>query len=117
MKNVLLVDDAMFIRNALKLILVKNGFNIVGEAGDGLQAVEQYKVLKPDIITMDITMPNMDGLQALKEIRKLDKMVKIVMVSAVGKEETVKEAIISGANSFILKPFDQEKVLKVMEKV
>ena len=117
MKRVLLVDDAVFIRNSLKMILEKNGFTVVGQASDGLEGVKLYEELKPDIVTMDVTMPNMDGLEALKRIRQADKNAKIVMITAMGKEEIVREAIISGATSFIVKPFNEEKVLAVVNKI
>lgn len=115
--RVLVVDDAMFMRNSLKIILERNDIEVVGMAGNGLEAISQYKSLKPDVVTMDITMPEMDGLEALKEIIKLDKAAKVVMITAVGKEETVREAVISGARNFIVKPFQEEKVITVMKKL
>lgn len=115
--RVLVVDDAMFMRNSLKIILERNEIEVVGMAGNGLEAISQYKSLKPDVVTMDITMPEMDGLEALKEIIKIDKAAKIVMITAVGKEETVREAVISGARNFIVKPFQEEKVITVMKKL
>ncbi len=117
MKRVLLVDDAVFIRGNLKLILEKNGYEVVGQAEDGLQAISMYKSLEPDLVTMDVTMPNMDGLQALAEIRNLDKSAKIVMITAMGKEDIVRQAIIGGATNFIVKPFNEEKVLAVLQKI
>jgi len=117
MKRVLIVDDAMFIRNSLRIILEKNGYEVVGQAGDGEEAIEQYKALRPDFVTMDVTMPKMDGLEALKNIKAFDVKANIIMVTAVGKEETVREAIMSGAKSFIVKPFNEEKVIKVIEKL
>ncbi len=117
MKRVLVVDDAMFIRNSLRIILEKNGFEVVGQACDGIEAISQYKTLKPDFVTMDVTMPNMDGLEALKNIRAFDTAAKVIMVTAVGKEETVREAIMSGAKSFIVKPFNEEKVMRVLGKL
>lgn len=117
MKRVLLVDDAMFIRNSLKIILEKNGFEVVGQAEDGEQAVKMYETLMPDVVTMDVTMPNMDGLQALNAIKAKDKMAKVIMVTAMGKEEIVRQAIMSGATNFIVKPFNEEKVMAVMQKI
>lgn len=117
MKRVLLVDDALFIRGNLKLILEKNGYEIVGQADDGIQAVNLYKALRPDLVTMDVTMPNMDGLQALTEIRKFDPAAKVVMITAMGKEDIVRQAIVSGATNFIVKPFNEEKVIAVMGKI
>lgn len=115
--RVLVVDDAMFMRNSLKIILERNDIEVVGMAGNGLEAISQYKALKPDVVTMDITMPEMDGLEALKEIIKLDKAAKVVMITAVGKEETVREAVVNGARNFIVKPFQEEKVITVMKKL
>jgi two-component system chemotaxis response regulator CheY len=117
MKRVLLVDDAVFIRNNLKMMLEKNGYEIVGQAADGVEGVRMYQELRPDFVTMDVTMPNMDGLEALKEIKKMDRMAKVVMITAMGKEEIVKEAIINGAISFIVKPFNEEKVMAVVSKL
>jgi len=115
--RVLVVDDAMFMRNSLKMILERNDFEVVGMASNGLEAVNQYKSLRPDVVTMDITMPEMDGLEALRAIRAMDSQAKIVMISAVGKEEAVREAVMSGAKNFIVKPFQEEKVLAVMRKL
>lgn len=114
MKSVLIVDDAMVIRANLKMMLERNGYQIAGEAGDGQTAVAQYQALKPDIVTMDITMPQMDGIAALKEIRRIDPGAKIVMVSAMGQEKMVREAIVAGAKSFIVKPFNEEFVVKTL---
>lgn len=117
MKRVLLVDDAMFIRNSLKIILEKNGYEVVGQADDGLQAIKLFETLKPDLVTMDVTMPNMDGLEALQAIRRLDKAAKVVMITAMGKEEIVRQAIMEGATNFIVKPFNEDKVMSVMQKI
>ncbi len=117
MKRVLVVDDADFMRYTIKLILNKNGFNVVGEAGNGNEAIKMYMELKPDIVTMDITMPEMSGLDALKNIMKLDSKAKVVMVSAMGQEVMVREAIMSGAKSFIIKPFKDEHVIKTLNNV
>lgn len=117
MKKVMIVDDAMFIRNSLRIILEKHGFEVVAQAADGEEAITQYKLNKPDIVTMDVTMPKMDGLEALKRIRAFDPAANVVMITAVGKEETVRESIMCGAKSFIVKPFNEDKVLKVFEKL
>ena len=117
MKSVLIVDDAAFMRLSLKNVLEKNGFHIVGEAENGLVGVKKYKELNPDIVTLDITMPEMDGLTALKEIMKIDKTANIIIVSAMGQEWYVREAIACGAKSFIVKPFSNDHVIKVFEKV
>ncbi len=97
MKTVMIVDDASFIRYSLKTLLEKNGFRVVGEAENGEEAIKQYNVLRPDIVTMDITMPVMDGVQALKGIRAIDSNAKIVMISSMGQEHHIREAIINGA--------------------
>ena len=114
MKKVMIVDDAMFMRASLKMMLEKNGYEVAAEAENGAVAVQKYKEIKPDVVTMDITMPEMDGLQALKLIRQFDANAKIVIVSAMGQEPVVKEAILSGAKSFIVKPFKEDFVLKTL---
>ncbi len=114
MKRVLVVDDAAFIRLSIRTILEKNGFEIIGEAQNGVESVKKYRDLKPDIVTMDITMPEMTGLEALKLIMELDPEAKIIMISALGQEELVKEAIINGAKSFIVKPFKEEHVVTAL---
>lgn len=114
MSKVLVVDDAAFMRMSLMMMLKNNGFEIVGEAENGKMAIEKYMQLKPDIVTMDITMPVMDGIQAIKEIMKYDKGAKIVVVSAMGQEPYVREAVVSGAKGFIVKPFKEEFVLKTL---
>ena len=117
MKKVMVVDDAMFMRASLKMMLEKNGFEVAAEAENGAIAVQKYKELKPDFVTMDITMPEMDGLQALKLIRQFDPDAKVVVVSAMGQEPVVKEAILSGAKSFIVKPFKEDFVLKTLNSL
>ncbi|MDR3120975.1 MAG: response regulator [Clostridiales bacterium] len=117
MKRVMVVDDAMFMRASLKMMLEKNGFEIAAEAENGAIAVQKYKEVKPDFVTMDITMPEMDGLQALKLIKQFDPDAKIVVVSAMGQEPVVKEAILSGAKSFIVKPFKEDFVLKTLNSL
>lgn len=114
--KVLIVDDAAFMRMMIKEILTKNGFEVVGEANDGFQAVEKYKELQPDLVTMDITMPEMDGITALKEIRKIDPNAKIIMCSAMGQQAMVIDAIQAGAKDFIVKPFQPERVLEAINK-
>ena len=117
MKRVMVVDDAMFMRASLKMMLEKNGYEIAGEAENGAIAVQKYKEIKPDFVTMDITMPEMDGLQALKLIKQYDSDAKVVIVSAMGQEPVVKEAILSGAKSFIVKPFKEDFVLKTLNSL
>ncbi|RDU23685.1 response regulator [Anaerosacchariphilus polymeriproducens] len=117
MKKVLIVDDAVFMRLAIKSMLENNGFEDIEEAQNGIEALQKFKELKPDIVTMDITMPEMNGLEALKAILDYDHNAKIVMVSSMGQEEKVKQAIMYGAKSFIVKPFKEELVIKVLKKI
>lgn len=117
MPKVLIVDDAAFMRMMIKDILVKNGFEISGEAPNGLKAIELYKADKPDVVTLDITMPEMDGIQALKGIRNYDPNAKVIMCSAMGQQAMVMEAIKSGAKDFIVKPFQAERVIEAIKKV
>ncbi len=114
--KILVVDDAAFMRMMIKDILVKNGFDVVGEANDGIQAVEKFKELQPDLVTMDITMPDMDGIAALKEIKKLDTNARIIMCSAMGQQAMVIDAIQAGAKDFIVKPFNADRVLEAIKK-
>ena len=117
MAKVLIVDDAAFMRISIKNMLTNNGYEIIGEAENGAVGVEMYKELKPDIVTMDITMPEMSGLDALKEIQKFDPQAKVVMVSAMGQETMVREAIMSGAKGFIVKPFKEEGIIAAIKKL
>ena len=103
-KNILICDDAAFMRMMIKDILTKNGYNIVGEAENGAKAVEKYAELKPDLVLMDITMPEMDGIEALKKIKAADANASIIMCSAMGQQAMVIESIQSGAKDFIVKP-------------
>jgi two-component system chemotaxis response regulator CheY len=116
MKTVLIVDDAAFMRLSIRKMLEKNGYEVVGEAENGLVAVEKYMELQPDIVTMDITMKDMNGLEALKAIMERDKKANIIMVSAMGQEAMVKDAVLSGAKGFIVKPFKEETLIKALEK-
>lgn len=117
MKKVLIVDDAAFMRITLRKILEGNGFNVVGEAENGVVGVAKYNELKPDIVTMDITMPEMDGIQALKAIRSQDSNAKIVMISALGQECYVREAVMLGAKGFIVKPWKEDYVVETLNKL
>ena len=117
MARVLIVDDASFMRISIKNMLTKNGYEVVGEADNGKIGVEKYKELSPDIVTMDITMPEMSGLDALKEIVKTDPSAKVVMVSAMGQEAMVRDAIMSGAKGFIVKPFKEEGIIAAIKKL
>ena len=114
--TILLVDDAAFMRMMLKDILVNNGYQIIGEAENGAVAIDKYMELKPDITIMDITMPEMDGLQAVKEIRARDPQAKIVMCSDMGQQAMVIEAIQAGAKDFVVKPFQADRVLEAVAK-
>lgn len=115
-KRILVVDDAAFMRMMIKDILVKNGYEVVGEAADGMQAVEKYQELKPDLVTMDITMPEMDGITALKKIKAIDPSAKIIMCSAMGQQAMVIDAIQAGAKDFIVKPFQADRVIEAVSK-
>jgi len=117
MASILIVDDAAFMRMMIKDILTKNNYQIVGEAANGIEAVEKYKELKPDLVTMDITMPEKDGIEALKEIKQLDPNAKVIMCSAMGQQSMVIDAIQSGAKDFIVKPFQADRVLEAIQKV
>ena len=116
MSSVMIVDDASFMRLNLKNIL-QDSYEIAGEAENGKEAVEKYQEWNPDIVTMDITMPEMDGLEAIKAIKDIDPEAKIVVVSAMGQQKMVIEAIEAGAEDFIVKPFKDERVLEALEKV
>jgi len=115
-KNILVCDDAAFMRMMIKDILTKNGYNVVGEAENGAKAVEKYKELNPDLVMMDITMPEMDGIQALKAIKATDSGATVIMCSAMGQQAMVIESIQSGAKDFIVKPFDKDRVLEAVKK-
>jgi len=115
-KNILIVDDAAFMRMMIKDILTKNGYVVVGEAENGMAAVEKYKDLRPDLVTMDITMPEMDGITAVKEIKAIDENARIIMCSAMGQQAMVIDAIQAGAKDFVVKPFQPERVLEAVSK-
>ena len=112
--RVLVVDDSMFIAKQITQYLTSEGFEILGTASDGAEAVEKYKELSPnvDLVTMDITMPKLDGVAALGQILEFDKNARIVMISALGKQDLVKKALLLGAKNYIVKPLDREKVLE-----
>lgn len=112
-----MVDDASFMRAMIVNMVTKYDIEIVGEAENGLKGVEMYKELRPDVVTMDITMPVMTGIEALKEIRAFDPQAKVIMVSAMGQERMVKEAIIGGAKTFIVKPFTEDFLYQTLRKV
>jgi len=117
MARILVVDDAAFMRMMVRDMLKKIGHQVVGEAANGLQGVQMYKELKPDLVTMDVTMPEMDGVEAVKEIMAFDKDAKIVMISAMGQQAIVMDCIKAGAKDFIVKPFNIDRVAEAVKKV
>ncbi|QQE80816.1 response regulator [Alicyclobacillus sp. SO9] len=114
--RVLIVDDAAFMRMMIKDIFTKNGYEVVAEAADGKQAVEKYQEVRPDLVTLDITMPEMDGIEALKKIREADVNARIIMCSAMGQQAMVIDAIQAGAKDFIVKPFQADRVIEAVKK-
>jgi len=117
MVKILIVDDAQFMRNILRKIFESNGYEVVGEADTADSGVAMYTKVKPDVVTMDICMPNKSGIEAIKGIMKIDKDAKILVCSALGQELLVMEAIQAGAKDFIVKPFKKEKIIETMEKL
>jgi len=117
MKTILVVDDAMFMRKTIRLILEKNGFTVIGEASNGLEAVSMYEELQPDIVTMDLTMPEMDGISATRAIHSSYPNSAVVIVSAMGQDSYVREAIMAGARAFIVKPFQESFVVETLRKI
>lgn len=117
MPTVLVIDDATFMRIALKKILEKNGFEVIGEAETGERGIKKYVELQPEIVTMDIVMPDLDGIQALKAIRQHDPQAKVIMISSMGQEVLVREAIMNGAKTFIVKPFKEDHVIEALKKI
>ena len=117
MARILVCDDSAFMRMMLKKVLIADGHEIVGEAGDGMEAVQMYRQHKPDIATMDITMPKMDGIQAVTHIHKENPVARIVMVTALGQKAIITDALKAGASDFIVKPFDPEQVIETIRKV
>jgi two-component system, chemotaxis family, chemotaxis protein CheY len=115
-KRILITDDALFMRVMLRNILTKSGYEIAGEAANGIESVEMYRSVKPDLVTMDITMPEMDGISAVKRIRQIDPDAKIIMCTAMGQKNMVMEAVAAGARDFIIKPFQPEKVIESVQK-
>jgi two-component system chemotaxis response regulator CheY len=116
-QTVLICDDAIFMRTMIGDILSQAGFQIVGEAGTGVQAVEKYRELKPDLVTMDIVMPDMGGIDAVREIVSEDPSARILMCSAMGQQALVIEAIQAGARDFVVKPFQPSRVLEAVQRV
>ena len=117
MKTVLIIDDSENMRMTIKELLMQNGYQIVGEAADGAEGVEKYKELNPDIVTMDVIMREMDGIEALRQIVKYDSKAKVVMISAMGQDIFVKDAIVSGAKGFIVKPFGEQQLMETFRKL
>ncbi|MFH0703334.1 MAG: response regulator [bacterium] len=117
MPKILIADDAAFMRMMLKDILVKNGYEVVGEAANGNEAVEKFQELSPDLVTMDITMPQCDGIAALKQIINIDKNAKVIMCSAMGQQSMVIESIQAGAKDFVVKPFQPQRVVEAIKKL
>lgn len=116
MTSVLIVDDAAFIRLQLRQMLEKNGFHVIGEAENGRVALKKIQELNPDIVTLDITMPEMDGVECMREISKMDYKPSVIVVSAMGQESYVQRAIMNGAKGFIIKPYTEEVVIKHLSK-
>ncbi|MFR1832465.1 MAG: response regulator [Lachnospiraceae bacterium] len=117
MAKIMLVDDAAFMRMMLKKALTQSGYTDFIEAQDGAEAVRKYEEEKPDLVVMDITMPNMDGLQALKKIKEGDPNANVVMCTAMGQESMVIDAIKSGAKDFVVKPFNEERIAQTVNKI
>lgn len=117
MKKILVVDDAAFMRVSIKKMLTNNGYEVVGEAENGKVAIQKYEELSPDVITLDITMPEMDGLACLKEILAIDPAANVIMVSAMGQEGMVREAVLSGAKGFIVKPFKEDVLMESLKNL
>ncbi|NMB11049.1 MAG: response regulator [Firmicutes bacterium] len=116
-KRVLVTDDTAFMRMSLRNVLEKNGFEVVGEAADGEESVNLYAELRPDVVTMDITMPNMDGITAIKKILEIDPNAKVIVCSAMGQKPMVIEALNAGAKDFLVKPFQPERIIEALQKV
>ncbi len=116
MATLLVVDDAAFMRMRCSKLLTESGYQVI-EAENGVQAVQQYQAHHPDAVLLDITMPEMDGLTALREIRKIDPNAKVAMVTAMGQQSTVMEALKAGARDFVLKPFQSDRVLATVKKL
>lgn len=114
--RVLVVDDSPFMRMIVKNVLVPQGFEIVGEAADGRQAVDQYAALKPDLVTMDLVMPNLDGLGALKEIKGKDPAARVLMVTSAGQHSMVTEAMRQGAAGYVVKPFQADQMMTAVKQ-
>ena len=117
MARVLIVDDAMFMRMTIKKMLEAHGHSVAGEAGNGLEAVKKYMEIKPDVVLLDITMPEMNGVEALKRIREVDAKAKVIICSAMGQQEMVAQAIQNGAKDFVVKPFEESRLVAAVNRV
>ena len=117
MANVLIVDDAAFMRMTIRKMLEANGHTVIGEAGTGIGGVNQYKALKPEVALFDLTMPEMDGMSAIRQIKEYDPKARIIVCTALGQQTKIAEAIESGATDFIVKPFEVDRLLAAIEKV
>jgi len=117
MASVLIVDDTLFMRASIKQMLEANGHSVAGEASNGVEAIERFAAVKPDVILMDITMPDMDGLEALRRIKEIDKNAKVVMCTAMGQQAMVAKAVELGAQQFIVKPFQADRLLAAINSV
>ncbi|MDE6620354.1 MAG: response regulator [Lachnospiraceae bacterium] len=117
MAKILIVDDAVFMRMTIRKILEANGHTVAGEAGNGVEAVQKYMELQPDVVMLDITMPEMNGVDALKRIKELDAKAKVIICSAMGQQAMVAQAIQNGAKDFIVKPFEADRVIAAIQRV
>jgi len=117
MKTILIVDDSSLMRRVIKQIVIKNGYDVIGEAVNGRIGVEKYKELNPDIVTLDLIMDEMNGLEALKQIIEINPDANVIMVSSMGQEVIVRDAIVTGAKNFLLKPFDEKQVMDALKKI
>ncbi len=117
MARVMVVDDAVFMRMTIRKMIETEGYEVVGEAGNGVEAVQKYMEVQPDVVMLDITMPEMNGIDALKRIKEFDPKAKVIMCSAMGQQVMVAQAIQSGAKDFIVKPFEKDRVLAALQRV
>ena len=117
MRKILVVDDAKVIRMVIKRLLTQHGYQVAGEAGNGREALEKYKELKPDAVTMDIIMPEMDGIQGLKEILAFDKQAKVIMISAIDQHDSLTDAIRNGATDYVVKPFEDDRMVTALKNI